>query len=181
MDAGERPDLLARIREGALHNVTCPHCGRQEEADAPLLLLRPGVASPLLFSPAQQTTAEQDREQAIELLNMLRERMGADWRDEWLAQGLPAVPRPFLPAALSDDPEAALRQMAERAQQEIERLLAYRLYEPLPGEGGDIPAGTPMVCPVDPRHYRRRLQFQGQRLWCPEHKVALVPEEGIGG
>jgi hypothetical protein len=28
-----------------------------------------------------------------------------------------------------------------------------------------------MVCPVDPGHYRRRLQFRGQRLRCPEHKV----------
>jgi len=27
----------------------------------------------------------------------------------------------------------------------------YRLYEPLPGEGGEIPAGTLMVCPVDPK------------------------------
>ncbi|WP_448594352.1 hypothetical protein [Thermoflexus hugenholtzii] len=57
----------------------------------------------------------------------------------------------------------------------------YRLYEPPPGEGGEIPAGTLMVCPVDPNHYRRRLQFRGQRLRCPEHRVDLVPEEDSGG
>jgi hypothetical protein len=56
----------------------------------------------------------------------------------------------------------------------------YRLYEPLPGEGGEIPAGTLMVCPVDPSHYRMRLQFVGQRLRCPEHEVDLVPEGRSG-
>jgi hypothetical protein len=44
-------------------------------------------------------------------------------------------------------------------------------WPPLPGEGGEIPPGTVMVCPVDPGHYRRRLQLRGQRLRCPEHKV----------
>jgi hypothetical protein len=55
-----------------------------------------------------------------------------------------------------------------------------REFEPLPGEGGEIPPGTVMVCPVDPGHYRRRLQFRGQRLRCPEHEVDLVPEERSG-
>ena len=55
-----------------------------------------------------------------------------------------------------------------------------REFEPLPGEGGEIPPGTVMVCPVDPGHYRRRLQFRGQRLRCLEHEVDLVPEERSG-
>jgi predicted RNA-binding Zn-ribbon protein involved in translation (DUF1610 family) len=29
VDADERPDLLARIRAGTLHDLTCPHCGHQ--------------------------------------------------------------------------------------------------------------------------------------------------------
>ena len=107
VDADEHPDLLERIRAGTLHTITCPHCGHEGQVDAPLLLLRLGATPPLLFSPAQRTTEEQDREQAAGLVNMLREQMGADWQDEWLAQGLPGVPRPFLPAALSADPEAA--------------------------------------------------------------------------
>jgi len=37
VDADERPDLLARIRAGTLHDVTCPHCGHQGQVDAPLL------------------------------------------------------------------------------------------------------------------------------------------------
>jgi rRNA maturation protein Nop10 len=112
VDADERPDLAERIRAGTLHDVTCPHCGHQGQVDAPLLLLRPGATPPLLFSPAQGTTPEEDRQQAAGLVGLLQERMGPAWRDEWLAQGLPGVPRPLLPAALSDDPEAALRQVA---------------------------------------------------------------------
>ena len=56
---------------------------------------------------------------------------------------------------------------------------AVRLYERLPGEEEPIPAGTLMVCPVDPSHYRRRLQHRGQRLRCPQHQVDLVPEGGV--
>jgi len=55
---------------------------------------------------------------------------------------------------------------------------AVRLFQPLPGSPIDIPAGTRMVCPVDPAHYRRRLQYRGQRLRCPQHGVDLVPEPG---
>jgi len=56
-----------------------------------------------------------------------------------------------------------------------------RLFQPLPGAEGEIPAGTMMVCPVDPGHYRMPLQFAGQQLRCPEHNVDLVPEERIRG
>jgi len=122
VDAAERPDLAARIRAGALHDLPCPHCGHRGTIDAPLLLLRPDQDPPLIFSPAGSTTAEQDQAQAAGLVGALRERLGEAWRDEWLAQGLPGMPREFLPAALSDDPEAALQEVTERAQQEMERL-----------------------------------------------------------
>ncbi|HHH41311.1 MAG TPA: hypothetical protein ENK56_04830 [Chloroflexi bacterium] len=53
---------------------------------------------------------------------------------------------------------------------------AVRLYQQLPGGPDDVPAGTVMVCPVNPSHCRKRLQYAGQRLRCPQHKVDLVPE-----
>jgi hypothetical protein len=37
VDGEERPDLVARIHEGTLHNVTCPACGEVSTTDAPLL------------------------------------------------------------------------------------------------------------------------------------------------
>ncbi len=77
----------------------------------------------VLFSPAQRTSQEQDEQHARELLAHLRESMGDDWREEWVAHGIATVPRPFLPAALSDDPEA-YRQLEEAARELVERLLA---------------------------------------------------------
>ena len=122
VDVAERPDLLERIRKGTLHDLPCPHCGHWGAVDAPLLVLRPGQEPPLLFSPAQGTTTEQDREQDAGLVGALRERLGDAWQDEWVRQGLPGVPHPMLPVALSDDPEVTLRQAAEQARQELERL-----------------------------------------------------------
>lgn len=57
IDAAERPDLLARVREGSIHAVACSN-GHAAEVDTPLLLYRAGEGRPLLFSPAQRTTAE---------------------------------------------------------------------------------------------------------------------------
>ncbi|WP_287910895.1 hypothetical protein [Chloroflexus sp.] len=51
-------------------------------------------------------------------MDALRERLGDAWRDEWVAQGLIGVPRSFLAAALSDDPEAVLRQIIEQLREE---------------------------------------------------------------
>ncbi|MCX7856021.1 MAG: CpXC domain-containing protein, partial [Anaerolineae bacterium] len=48
VDAGERPDLVERIRQGTLHTFTCPHCGNTGEVDAPLLLFGPHL-SPAAF------------------------------------------------------------------------------------------------------------------------------------
>ncbi len=107
VDAAERPDLLARVRAGALHDTTCPGCGHTATINAPLLLYRPGAAPALLFSPARGNTREQDEEQAQALVGMYREAMGNEWRDEWLARGLTGVAREALPALLNDDPATA--------------------------------------------------------------------------
>jgi DNA-directed RNA polymerase subunit RPC12/RpoP len=82
VDAAERPDLLEKIQAGTLHQIPCPHCQFQAEVDAPLLLYNPplplgeGPGVRVLFSPAQRTTAEQDQEQARDLLTRLRQSLG---------------------------------------------------------------------------------------------------------
>ncbi len=110
--AAERPDLVERIRAGSAHAVTCPQCGQTHSMDAPLLIFRPNAEPPILFSPAQQTSREEDEQQAAALIAALRERLGAAWNDAWSARGLTVVPRQLLPAALADDPAAALRELA---------------------------------------------------------------------
>ena len=64
----ERPDLVEQIRNGTLHTATCPQCGQTRTLDAPLLIFRPTAAPPILFSPAQQTTSEQDQQHAAALI-----------------------------------------------------------------------------------------------------------------
>src|SRR6266568_2391904 len=118
-----RPDLLDRIRNDTLHELICPQCNqRVGQVDAPLLLFRPSETPPLLYSPAQRTTTEQVEEQALGLVDILRKGLGEYWKDTWLEQGLAVVPRLLLSAALSDDPELAIRQAAEQMQQELEAL-----------------------------------------------------------
>ncbi|WP_165360821.1 CpXC domain-containing protein, partial [Candidatus Chloroploca sp. Khr17] len=119
--ADERPDLVARIRAGTLHTVVCPN-GHASQIDAPLLLYRPDADPPILFSPAEQTTREQDQQQAAGLIGALREQLGNAWRDAWLVQGLPGVQRAMLPIALADDPEAALHAAQAQMQQALDEL-----------------------------------------------------------
>ena len=121
VDAGERPDLIDRARAGDLHAVACPACGPLGAVDAPLLIYLPAAdpargQPPLLFSPAQQTSAEQDQELAGGLLGELARSLGDAWQDAWLAQ-VATVRRDLLPAALSDDPAAALRAAGESGRQ----------------------------------------------------------------
>jgi len=123
VDASERPDLLKKIKNGTLHHLTCPHCQHElGNADAPLLFFRPDAELPILYSPAQQTTQDQDEAVARDLVERLRQSLGDAWQDDWLKDGLPGVQRQVLPAVLSDDPEAALRELAEKRQRELERL-----------------------------------------------------------
>ncbi len=123
VDVTERRDLLERIQAGTLHDLPCPRCRHLGQADAPLLLYRPGQTPSLLFSPAQQTTAQQDREEVQSLLDMLYAFLGRAWQDDWL-ENLPIIPRDMLPAFLSSDPEAALSQMGAETSAAALPLLA---------------------------------------------------------
>lgn len=110
IDAGERPDLLARTRAGELHDVPCPHCGDSGTVDAPLLIYLPDPAQgqpPLIFSPAQQSSREQTQQQGGALLGILADALGPAWQDAWWEQ-ISTVPRALLSVALSDDPAAAI-------------------------------------------------------------------------
>ncbi|WP_374710806.1 CpXC domain-containing protein [Chloroflexus sp.] len=41
VETAERPDLLAKIKDGSLHQIVCPHCGAVSQVDAPLLVFIP--------------------------------------------------------------------------------------------------------------------------------------------
>jgi hypothetical protein len=100
----------------------------------------------------------------------------------------------WLDKAVDDDPEA-IRQATNRVLEilqkhpraltgvrrelGVEEIEILRMYEPPPGGLDEVPAGTLMVCPVDPDHCRKRLRQKGQTLFCPEHGVALVPAGSV--
>ena len=123
VDPTERPDLLARLLAGALHDLTCPTCGHTATVDAPLLIVRPAAEPVLLFSPARGGGAAQAEAQAEALVSLLRAHAGAAWRDEWLGRGVVGVARAALPTLLTDDPATAAALAAAAATEEdIETL-----------------------------------------------------------
>lgn len=114
VDTNERPDLLQRLQDETLHLLVCPHCGQEATLDAALLILRLEGDPVLIFSPARRTDEAQNREQALSLVQMLRQTMGETWEDTWLADGLPGVPRAALGALLREEPEAVAELEAAR-------------------------------------------------------------------
>ncbi len=115
VDTAERPDLLEQLQAETLHALVCPHCAHQATLDAALLIHRPDADPALIFSPARQTDASDNREQAQALVSMLRAEMADEWQEAWLSDGLPGVPRSALGALLRDEPEAVARLQAARA------------------------------------------------------------------
>ncbi len=79
---------------------------------------------------------------------------------------------------LQAHPEARQRIAGELG---IKGALPVRLlgYDALAGAPDEVPAGTVVVCPVDPAHCRKKLRTQGQKLYCPQHGVLLAPENQV--
>lgn len=133
--------------------------------------------------------------EGIEILEAV-DRLRGEWGDlfgeedsQALAGWLEATPRENPEAMrqtvnrvldlLQRYPEAQAQVIGELGIKGIPEGAVRGLYEPPPGEPGEISAGTLMVCPEDPGHYRRHLRQKGQRLFCPQHSVDLVPADSI--
>ena len=116
VDVAERPDLLEMIRNESLHRVPCSYCGHRGPVDVPLLIFRPNQEPHLLFALAAGMGVEWNQEQAQELVGRLRKSLGRGWRDEWVRKNnLQSIQnRSMLPAALSDDSQAAMQEKAKQ-------------------------------------------------------------------
>jgi hypothetical protein len=162
VDVAERPDLLARLRAGTLHELSCTACGHAATVNAPLLVYRSGAEPALLFSPARGGDHERDEEQAAALIGMFREHMGGDWRDEWLARGLTGAAREALPLLLGDDPAtSAGLAAASLAEDEVPPAVRQALEEIVAALAAE---GTRVSTPED---LQRALEAQ------PELKARL--------
>ena len=120
VDVAERPDLLARAREGKLNAVKCPHCGHEGRIGTPLLI-HDAERQRLLLAVPPGLTDEQAGEINAQLVGRLLSNLGDGPRPDYLGQ-TQVVPLDVLPAVLADDPEAALRQLAEQAAAKLEQL-----------------------------------------------------------
>lgn len=176
VDGAAQPDLLARARDGTLDDAPCPQCGHVNQADAPLLLFRPGAEPPILFSPAQQTDRAQDEEHARELVAQLRHGLGDAWQDAWLAEGLPGVERAMLPVALSDDPEGALREMQAQAAAALEEMRQNdpEAFAQMEAEMRRALAQQPLLQALD--QFIRAESWLASRRVVQEHAALLEPE-----
>jgi hypothetical protein len=70
IDAVERPDLAAELRDGTLNVVVCPQCGHQQTAGAPLLFHDPANRR-VYFAVPPEAEEHRWREQAQTLLYAL--------------------------------------------------------------------------------------------------------------
>jgi hypothetical protein len=124
-----------------------------------------------LKAELRQLLGPEEAEQLNRLLDQyLEEARSPERRESALGNALQAIKK---------HPQVRARLEEILGQKGVEET--HRLFEPLSGVGDVIPAGTVMVCPVDPSHYEMPLQFVGRRLRCPEHDVDLVPKESIRG
>lgn len=116
-----------------------------------------------------------EEEQALHLNRSLGQYLrwahSAEHRDRSLTRALDCI----------QDYPAVRRRLRQIVDEIGGEQAAARMFEPLPGEPSPVPPGTLMVCPEDPAHYRRRLQYAGQVFHCPEHDVPLVPALGGRG
>jgi len=70
IDAVERPELAAELRDGTLNSVVCPQCGQRQTAGAPLLFHDPANRR-VYFAVPPETEEHRWREQAQTLLYAL--------------------------------------------------------------------------------------------------------------
>jgi isopentenyldiphosphate isomerase len=121
VDPQEQPELLDKVLAGNLHILPCPQCDFQGGVDAPILLYRAEENPILIFSSADGTSQEEDREHVGGLLGHLRQELGESWQDSWATQ-MASVPRWLLPVFLTEGADAALRLAQEEAEIELTEM-----------------------------------------------------------
>ena len=104
----ERPDLIAKVKDGTIHQISSPFTQEQVgEMDVPLMIYQ---GERLLISPAQNTTIEEDQEQMGGLLSQLSQTLGQEAVQNLLQANTHQFPRQLLGIAI-DDLSAAQHQL----------------------------------------------------------------------
>ncbi|GGV21952.1 hypothetical protein GCM10010245_36900 [Streptomyces spectabilis] len=116
VDARERADVLEGPGPGVAW-VDCPGCGTRAHVEAPLLVLRPGAAAPLLYATSMAELQDGPPEFAVALLEEAAAAGAFRDDDVFTGKAIP-LPRRLLPFVLTrdverdlGDPEAACRDL----------------------------------------------------------------------
>lgn len=113
IDAGERPDLAARCRDGSIHVATCPN-GHSGMLGAPLLY-HDRANQQLFFSYPPGMTEAQIQETGNQLVEKLRSQLlilpGSSYLD-----APRAVPLELLSAAIEDRLDEAMAELQAQAE-----------------------------------------------------------------
>lgn len=99
----DRPALADAVISGEVQSEFCPHCGERVFYGAMLFVWRPRRSPRILVSPGPGIPKEQSVEAATTLFGVLKNAVGAQFRDEWLSQAR-FLSREELGATLSATP-----------------------------------------------------------------------------
>lgn len=83
VDAAERPDLVAQLKDDTLHLARCPNCGTEQSLDAPVLY-HDGAAEMLVFAAQEQSTPAADQQVAQQLGQHLIAQIPLETRAQYL-------------------------------------------------------------------------------------------------
>jgi hypothetical protein len=106
IDTCERPDLLTKVKDGTLHDAVCPGCGHANRIQSNLLLYRPMNDPVLIFSTAEVAKLGDNKSSLRYYLNVLKKKLGNNWRDEWMAKGVVKVQRSQLASLIRKGDDA---------------------------------------------------------------------------
>ena len=126
IDTVERPDLVVRICDETIHNATCLYCSELRTVDLPLLIYQPNMGASgypsLLFSPVSTADLEKTRQHMGFLVHQLRQSLGDEWQDAWIATGIPVVPRSDLAEVFGGEATMALPDAGEEKDYAAEEV-----------------------------------------------------------
>lgn len=123
VDVVERPDLLEMMRNGTLHQVSCPQCGHLILLEVPFLMFHPDEVPHMVVIRAAGTGREWNKQQGLGFVRRLKESAGVGWRDEWFNGGLGSMrDQAMLAAWLSGESETAMQKLPEQQALEAARM-----------------------------------------------------------
>jgi hypothetical protein len=96
VDLRHSPGLVRRIIDRSIWTQQCPKCEADAgKIDTPILLFPDGENPPTIYSPPAQAQSK-DPKQRLEYIDLFRQSLGENWKEEWITRGSIMVDRDHL-------------------------------------------------------------------------------------